>query len=62
MDVKNISKTPNDTTKIVLYLKDEERRQLKKLSGKLGKNDFETIKYALRLVSWWSKNEIEPEE
>jgi hypothetical protein len=62
MDMTNVSKTPNGTTKIVLYLKDEERRQLKKLSGKLGKNDFETIKYALRLVSWWSKNEIEPED
>lgn len=48
-------------TTVVLHLKDDERRRLKRLSKKLGLNDFETIKYCMQLVSWWSKNEIEPE-
>lgn len=47
---------------VVLHLKEDERKQLKKLSKSLGMNDFETIKYAVQLVSWWSKNRIEPEE
>lgn len=44
-----------------LYLNENERKQLKKLSTSLNKNDFETIKYCLQLVAWWSKNQIEPE-
>lgn len=58
---KNISKTSNGCFALQLYLTEDERKQLKKLAGALGKNDFETIKYAIKLVSWWSKNEIEPE-
>lgn len=59
--MKNISKNQNGTYKVVLYLNEDERRQLKKLSDKLELNDFETIKYAMKLVSWWSKNKIESE-
>ena len=46
---------------MTLYLKEDERKRLKKLGKKLELNDFETVKYCLQLVSWWSKNEIEPE-
>lgn len=46
----------------MLHLKDEERKQLKKLAKSLGMNDFGTIKYSIQLVSWWSKNKIEGEE
>ena len=56
-----ISKNANGTYTVQLYLNEEERKRLKRLSKALGKNDFETLKYALQLVSWWSKNEIEPE-
>ena len=59
--MKSITKNPDGTFTIVLYLKEEERKRLKKLANSLDMNDFEAIKYALRLVSWWSKNEIEPE-
>ena len=62
MGMTNISKNPNGTYTVVLYLNEDERKRLKKLSNKLEMNDFETIKYAIRLVSWWSKNEIDPEE
>ena len=60
--MSKISRNPNGTFTVVLYLKEEERKQLKKLSKKIGMNDFETIKYAVQLVSWWSKNQIESEE
>ena len=56
-----ISKNANGTYTVQLYLNEEERKRLKRLSKSLGMNDFETLKYALQLVSWWSKNEIEPE-
>ena len=59
--MRSITKNPDGTFTIVLYLKEEERKRLKKLANSLDMNDFEAIKYALRLVSWWSKNEIEPE-
>ena len=62
MDMKNISKNANGTYTVVLHLKEEERRRLKRLAKSLGLNDFESIKYAIQLVSWWSKNEIEPDE
>ncbi len=58
----NISKNQDGTYKVVLYLNEDERKRLKKLAKKLELNDFETVKYAIQLVSWWSKNEIEPEE
>lgn len=60
--MRSITKNPDGTFTIVLYLKEEERKRLKKLANSLDMNDFEAIKYALQLVSWWSKNEIEPEE
>ena len=60
--MKNISKNADGTFTLILYLKDDERRRLKRLAKKMGLNDFETIKYAIQLVSWWAKNEIEPEE
>ena len=57
-----ISKNPNGTYTVVLYLTEDERKRLKKLARKLDLNDFETIKYTMQLVSWWSKNQIEPED
>jgi len=60
--MKNIVKGTDGSFTLVLHLKDEERRQLKKLAKSLGMNDFDTIKYAIQLVSWWSKNKIEEEE
>ena len=60
--MKNIIRNADGSYTVILHLKDEERRRLKKLSRSLELNDFETIKYIIKLVSWWSKNEIEPEE
>ena len=60
--MKNISKNTDGTYTIILHLKEEERKNLKKLAKTMNLNDFETIKYAIQLVSWWSKNKIEGEE
>jgi hypothetical protein len=60
--MRNLIKNADGTFTVILHLKEDERKRLKKLSRSLGMNDFETIKYAVQLVSWWSKNEIEPEE
>lgn len=60
--MKNITKNNDNTFTVILHLKEDERKQLKKLAKSLGKNDFDTIKYAIQLVSWWSKNKIEEEE
>lgn len=60
--MRKIVKNTDGSFTITLYLKEDERKQLKKLARSLGKNDFEAIKYAIQLVSWWSKNLIEPEE
>jgi len=60
--MKNLVKNADGTFTVILHLKEEERKQLKKLAKSLGMNDFEAIKYAIQLVSWWSKNQIEPEE
>ena len=59
--MKNIRKNDNGTFTIVLHLKEEERKNIKKLAKTLELNDFEAIKYAIQLVSWWSKNKIETE-
>ena len=59
--MRNLVKNADGTFTVVLHLKADERKQLKKLSKSLNLNDFETIKYAVQLVSWWSKNLIEPE-
>jgi len=58
---KNINRNEDGNYTVVLHLKEDERKQLKKLARKLDLNDFETIKYSIQLVSWWSKNQIEPE-
>lgn len=58
----NLMKLENGTYKVTLFLKEDERKQLKKLAKKMDMNDFEVIKYCIHLVSWWSKNQIEPEE
>lgn len=58
----NITKDDNGIYTIMVRLKENERRQLKKLGNTLNLNDFETIKYAINLVYWWSKNKIEGEE
>lgn len=60
--MKNLTKNEDGSVTVVLHLKDDERRQLKKLSRSLCLNDFEAIKYAIQLVAWWSKNRIEPGE
>lgn len=60
--MKNIRKNIDGTYSVLLRLNEDERKRLKKLSKTLKLNDFETIKYAILLVSWWSKNEIEPGE
>lgn len=60
--MKNISKNEDNSYTIVLHLKQDERKRLKKLAKKLDLNDFETLKYCVQLISWWSKNEIEGEE
>lgn len=60
--MRNLIKNADGTYTVILHLKDDERKRLKKLSKKLDLNDFETIKYSIQLVSWWSKNEIEPEQ
>ena len=59
---KNIVRNEDGTWTVVLRLKEDERKQLKKLANKLGMNDFEAVKYSVQLVSWWSRNEIEPEK
>ena len=59
--MRNLIKNADGTYTVILHLKDDERKRLKKLSRSLGMNDFEALKYSVQLVSWWSKNEIEPE-
>ena len=60
--MRNLIKNADGTYTVILHLKEDERLRLKKLSKSLGMNDFEALKYSVQLVSWWSKNEIEPEE
>ena len=60
--MRNLIKNADGTYTVIVHLKDDERKRLKKLSKKLDLNDFETIKYSIQLVSWWSRNEIEPEQ
>lgn len=60
--MKNIYKNTNGTFTIILHLTEDERKIIKRLAKTLDLNDFETIKYAVQLVSWWSKNKIEAEE
>lgn len=60
--MKNIYKNTNGTFTIILHLTEDERKIIKRLAKTLDLNDFETIKYAVQLISWWSKNKIEAEE
>jgi len=60
--MRNIRENPDGTFTFLLHLKADERKRVKKLSKTMNMNDFDAIKYAIQLVSWWSKNEIEPEE
>ena len=60
--MKNISENADGTFTFILHLKENERKQVKKIAKMMNLNDFEAIKYAIQLVSWWSKNEIEVEE
>lgn len=60
--MKNLTKNSNGTFTIILHLKEDERKCVKRLAKKMELNDFETIKYAIQLVDWWSKNKIEAEE
>ena len=41
---KNIVRNEDGTWTVVLRLKEDERKQLKKLANKLGMNDFEAVK------------------
>ena len=59
--MKPIIQNPDGTYTIVLYLKEDENKQMKKLAKKMELNDYDLIKYCLCLVSWWSKNQIEPD-
>ena len=59
--MKNISKNSNGTFTLILHLKEDERKCLKRLAKTMNLNDFEAIKYAIQLVDWWSKNKIEKE-
>ncbi len=60
--MKNLTKNSNGTFTIILHLKEDERKCVKRLAKKMELNDFEVIKYAIQLVDWWSKNKIEGEE
>lgn len=60
--MKNLIKNADGTYTVILHLKEDERKVLKKLARTLGMNDFEAIKHSIQLVSWWSKNKIEPED
>ena len=60
--MKNLTKNSNGTFTIILHLKEDERKCIKRLAKKMELNDFEVIKYAIQLVDWWSKNKIEGEE
>ena len=60
--MKNLIKNSNGTFTIILHLKEEERKCVKRLAKTMELNDFEAIKYAIQLVDWWSKNKIEVEK
>ena len=60
--MKNIIKNPDGNYTVILYLKDDIHKKVRKLSKKLNMNEFDVIKYCIQLVSWWSKNEIEMDE
>ena len=60
--MRNLIKNSDGTFTVILHLREDERRTLKRLARSLGMNDFEALKYSFQLVSWWSKNEIEPED
>ena len=60
--MKNLYKQTDGSFTIILHLNPIERKQLKKLSRSMNMNDFDAIKYAVKLVSWWSRNQIEPSE
>ena len=60
--MKNLIKNSNGTYTVILHLKEKERKNVKRLAKIMELNDFEAIKYAIQLVSWWSKNKIEAEE
>lgn len=60
--MRNLTNNQDGTYTVILHLKQDERKQLKKLAMSLGMNDFEAVKYAIQLVSWWSRNKIEPEK
>lgn len=60
--MRNIVRNANGVYTVVLHLKRDEKKQLKKLSEKLNLNDFDAIRYCIQLVAMWSRNKIEPEE
>ena len=57
--MKNINKNNDNTFTMILHLKEDERKCVKRLAKTMNMNDFEAIKYAVQLVAWWSKNKIE---
>ena len=59
--MRNLTKNEDGTFTIILHLKENERKCLKKFAKSMNLNDFEAIKYAIQLCSWWSKNKIEEE-
>lgn len=60
--MSNIKKREDGTVKVTLFLRKQEHDWLRKLADKMDMNEFDALKYALQLVSWWSKNEIEPSD
>lgn len=62
MHINNLKKTSRGTYSLNLYLRDEEVKMLKRLQDVFDKNEFDTIKYCVALVDWWSCGEIEHEE
>ena len=60
--MRHIIKNDDGTMTIILHLNKEERSMLKRLGKTLEMNDFDVLKYAMKLVFWWSKGRIEPEE
>ena len=60
--MKNIRQNTDGTYSLHLYLKEAEHAELKQIAKAMRMNEFDALKYAIRLVNWWSKGQIEPSE
>lgn len=59
---KKIYKTEQGTYAVNLFLKEDEYNCLQHLCSSIKMNEYDAIKYSVKLVDWWSNGEIEPEE